>query len=101
MATGHKTGGRLRGTPNKLTRAFREAVQVAYEGVGGDNAFIAWARENQTEFYRIAARLIPLQVNGPNDGRPLPVLNIVLLTEPTRFAEREVRSDSPPALSAP
>lgn len=54
-----KTGGRRAGVPNKLTTAFREAVQVAYERIGGHEAFAKWAKENPTEFYRIAARLIP------------------------------------------
>lgn len=62
MALGHKTGGRQAGTPNRITRAFREAVQVAYDAIGGDEAFAAWARANPTEFYRIAARLIPAEI---------------------------------------
>jgi hypothetical protein len=69
MTRGFKTGGRQRGTPNKITRAFREAVQVAYDAIGGDEAFAAWARENPTEFYRIAARLIPTENAKPgNEG---------------------------------
>ena len=68
MAQGHKTGGRQRGTPNKITRAFRDAVQVAFDAIGGDEAFAAWARENPTEFYRIAARLIPTELTGSEKG---------------------------------
>ena len=79
MAKDFKTGGRLKGTPNKITRAFREAVQVAYDSIGGDAAFAAWARENPTEFYKIAARLIPHQVNI--DDRGPPVLNFVFAGE--------------------
>ncbi len=62
MARGIKTGGRQRGTPNKFTRSFRHAVLLAFEAVGGHAAFAAWARENPTEFYRIAARLIPTEI---------------------------------------
>ena len=54
-----KTGGRQPGTPNRLTGAFREAVQIVYNGLGGHEAFLEWARENRTEYYRIASRLIP------------------------------------------
>ena len=69
MAAGFKTGGRQKGTPNRITRVFREAVQVAYDAIGGDEAFAAWARENPTEFYRIAARLIPTEIAAPgNEG---------------------------------
>ncbi len=69
MAHGKKTGGRQKGTANKLTRAFREAVQIAYDAIGGDEAFATWARENPTEFYRIAARLIPQELrHAGGDG---------------------------------
>ena len=47
------------GVNNKFTGAFREAVQVVYTGLGGHTAFLEWAKENRTEYYRIAARLIP------------------------------------------
>lgn len=54
-----KTGGRLPGVSNKFTGAFKEAVQIVYSRLGGHAAFLKWARDNQSEFYRIAARLIP------------------------------------------
>lgn len=74
MANGYKTGGRRKGSPNKITRAFREAVQTVYHGIGGDEAFATWARENPTEFYRIAARLIPQEMrHAGGDGEPLTV----------------------------
>jgi hypothetical protein len=58
-----KKGGRQKGTPNKLTSSFREAVLFAFENIGGHKTFSEWARQNQTEFYRIAARLIPAEIN--------------------------------------
>jgi len=54
-----KTGGRRLGVSNKFTGAFKEAVQIVYNRLGGHDAFLAWARKNRTEYYRIAARLIP------------------------------------------
>ena len=68
MALGKKSGGRKKGTPNKLTRAFRDAVHVVYEGIGGDKAFTEWAKANPTEYYKIAARMIPTEVVGPGAG---------------------------------
>jgi hypothetical protein len=44
---------------NKLTGAFRDAVRLAFNDIGGHEAFSRWAQDNQTEFYRIASRLIP------------------------------------------
>ena len=59
---GQKTGGRQVGTPNKVTAIFKDAVRTVYEDIGGHAAFAAWAKENPTEFYRIAARLIPTEM---------------------------------------
>ena len=63
MSKGVKTGGRTKGTPNKITAAFKDAVKTVYEDIGGNGAFAAWAKDNPGEFYRIAARLIPTEVN--------------------------------------
>jgi hypothetical protein len=35
MATGYKTGGRAKGTPNKLTRDLREMILGALADAGG------------------------------------------------------------------
>ncbi len=67
-----KTAGRQKGTPNKLTRAFRDAVQTVYGAIGGDAAFARWAKKNPTEYYKIAARLIPSEVQQlGKDGKPV------------------------------
>ncbi len=60
-----KSGGRQKGTPNKTTTAFREAVLHVYEAIGGDTQFAAWAKDNQTDFYRLCGRLIPQEVSLP------------------------------------
>lgn len=62
MAKGIKTGGGSRlGKPNKLTMAAKEAFQHAFDGIGGQVALAEWGRENRTEFYKLFARLIPVQ----------------------------------------
>jgi hypothetical protein len=85
-----KTGGRLPGTPNRLTGAFREAVLRVYNGLGGHAAFLAWARENQTEYYKIAARLIPTEIHQEEDRTVRviiapadPVIEPVMVTDQT------------------
>ena len=69
-----KTGGRQVGAPNRLTTACREAVQHVYDDIGGHEAFSKWARENQTEFYRIAARLIPTEMREPSEDNRVMVV---------------------------
>lgn len=61
-------GGRPRGAKNKTTLAFKEAVMRAFSGIGGDKAFQTWAKANQTEFYKIASKLIPTEVVGDPDA---------------------------------
>ena len=68
MANGYKTGGRVKGTPNKATVAAKTAFQMAFDGVGGAEALIAWARDNPTDFYKLYSKLIPQDVNANVDG---------------------------------
>lgn len=53
---------------NKVTTVFKDAVRIAYESIGGHEAFSEWARQNPTEFYRIAARLIPTEITHSGEG---------------------------------
>lgn len=69
-----KTGGRLPGVSNKLTGAFRDAVRHVYTGLGGHANFLAWAKANETEFYRIASRLIPGEMQEGNGAGTLTVI---------------------------
>lgn len=78
MAHGIKTGGRAKGTPNRITAKFKEAVQNVYGDIGGDAAFAEWAKDNQTEFYKIAARLIPQEMRKGEDEDQRVIINIGL-----------------------
>ena len=76
---GQKTGGRHVGTPNKVTAIFKDAVRIVYEDIGGNVAFAAWAKENPTEFYRIAARLIPTEMASQGTN-----LNVIINRFPSQ-----------------
>ena len=77
MATQKKTGGRGKGTPNKLTKLAREAIAHAAESLGGAKRLAAWAKEkpeNESAFWtRIYPRLLPVQLSG-DDG----ILNVII-----------------------
>jgi len=60
--------GRVAGVPNKLTTAIKTGVLNVYNGLGGDAAMQKWAKRNPTEYYKIAARLIPHEVIGPGEN---------------------------------
>ncbi len=70
--------GRKKGSRNKLTNDVRAAFHKAYANMGGydangnliktgDEAFLAWARDNQTEFYRLFAKMLPKTPELPDD----------------------------------
>ncbi len=66
--------GRPKGSRNKTTVAMRDAILHVYEDLqaksGRDHGhFSEWAEENATEFYKIAAKLIPLDVNANVNGQ--------------------------------
>jgi hypothetical protein len=71
--------GRPRGSANRTTVVMRSAISAVFEdlqalgsGPGEYPHFLAWAQENPTEFYRIAARQLPLQVEAT--GRAIGVV---------------------------
>jgi hypothetical protein len=67
MAIGKKSGGGSRkGSPNKLTKSVKEAFEIAFSELQEDKEakLTNWAKENPTEFYKLAAKLIPTSVNA-------------------------------------
>jgi len=68
MANGHggkrPGAGAKAGEPRTKTKKAYEAIELAFEGIGGVQALTAWARENQGDFYKIIfPKIIPVQVN--------------------------------------
>jgi hypothetical protein len=67
--------GRPKGSPNKTTAIMKDAITAVYSDLqasveNADNAnahFLLWAKANATEFYKLASKLIPLQVAGDPD----------------------------------
>lgn len=73
MAAGRKTGGRSRGTPNKITadlkRAILEAAEAASEG-GTVGYLTAQAVANPVAFMSLLGRVLPMQIGG-DDANPI------------------------------
>ncbi len=65
--------GRKPGTPNKATRTVRETFEAVFVSLqSSDKAnLLVWAEENPTDFYRLSAKLIPLQVRAEVDDAPV------------------------------
>ena len=70
--TGKKFGGREKGAKNKFTKQFKDLLTETYSALETDNKFglIKWAKDNQTDFYKICSKLIPIQLTG-KDGEGL------------------------------
>ena len=74
--------GRPKGSPNKVHASMKQAIAEAFEQLGGTERMVQWAMEDPkhlTEFYKLAARLIPVetQVSGANGGPIQTVLEVV------------------------
>lgn len=71
--TGKKHGGRKKGTPNKITQSVREGYEKVFHALqrneDAKHTLLNWAQKNPTEFYRLASKLIPLQVQGEMEHR--------------------------------
>jgi hypothetical protein len=71
MASGHKTGGRQKGTPNKTTALLKDAILKAAQDAGdGDlSAYLTkQAKENPGSFMTLLGKVLPLQVTGDGGG---------------------------------
>jgi hypothetical protein len=79
MAKGKKTGGRIKGVPNKLTTGAKEVIAQVAANIGGVARMTEWVRkspENEKAFWTsIYTKLLPLQVAGDKDN-PLSIHRI-------------------------
>lgn len=56
--------GRPKGVPNKLTATIKEAIEVAFHGVGGAEYLMRQAEENPQAFMTLLGKIIPAQVQN-------------------------------------
>lgn len=74
---GERRGGRQKGTKNKLSRTIKQVFESAFEELQKHKAasLPAWAKSNPSEFYKLAARLIPHKVESDVTFRNVDVSN--------------------------
>jgi hypothetical protein len=76
MAKGIKTGGRKKGTPNKVPALLKDAILEAAMQAGGGSVvdyLKVQAVENPGPFMTLLGKVLPLQVTGAND-EPLKII---------------------------
>ncbi|MHB9879108.1 hypothetical protein ACSMXM_05540 [Pacificimonas sp. ICDLI1SI03] len=64
-----KTGGRKKGQLNRVTVEVKNALEDAFDGVGGVPALIAWGKEKPDQFFPLWAKLMPVQINAEHTGK--------------------------------
>ena len=66
MAFKKGNSGKPKGSQNKLTKTVKEAFEIAFNELQSDKKanLAMWAKENTTDFYRLAAKLIPTSLNA-------------------------------------
>jgi len=75
---GARGRGRPPGALNKTTASVKAALEEAFDGLGGVQALIRWAQLEPTEFYKLYAKLLPVQVQA--DMKHTGTVNIMVET---------------------
>lgn len=79
-----KTGGRKKGSSNKVSRETKENIIIAFDRLNGVDGLVKWAKDNPTEFYKIWAKTLPLQVTGKDGDDLIPkTITIELIRAPS------------------
>ena len=80
MAQGYKTGGRQKGTPNKMTALLKDAILQAAENAGGTEGTVGYlqkqATENPAAFMGLLGKVLPTQHSGDPDN-PIVVSGLI------------------------
>ena len=65
---GHKTGGRKKGTPNKLNADLKGMILGALSNVGGVQYLEEQAAQNPGPFLALVGKVLPMTVAGDPDN---------------------------------
>jgi len=61
---GEKTGGRVKGTPNKLTAEIKKAMSESFEIVGKTDYFVKLANDHPKVYGALIAKYIPSKIEA-------------------------------------
>lgn len=56
--------GRAVGSRNRIPTDVRLEILTVYRDIGGTENLAKWARKNETDFYKLYARLLPREITG-------------------------------------
>lgn len=71
-----ENAGRKEGSVNKLTKTVKERVLDVFNQLQEDSEanMLSWAKEEPTEFYKIASKLIPAEITAKVEGKIITVV---------------------------
>ena len=58
-----KTGGRKKGTPNKVTTSVKEAIMKAFDELGGEKYLVEVAKQDHRTFCSLLGRVLPKEIS--------------------------------------
>ena len=72
--------GRPKGAINKTTRSVKEALAEAFERIGGVDSLAEWGSREPAEFYKLWAKILPLQINSEitSANNTVPTINLTI-----------------------
>lgn len=79
MAAGRKTGGRQKGSPNKVTKQLKDMILQALDESGGVDYLKQTALDHPVAFLTLVGKVLPLQVTGEGGGPVQTVSRIELV----------------------
>ena len=68
MAKGVKTGGRQKGTPNKVNGALKDMILQALDRAGGVEYLLEQSATSPTAFMALVGKVLPMTVAGDPDA---------------------------------
>ncbi len=78
-----KTGGRQKGTPNKLTAQLKEMILEAADRAGGEGGTVAYltnqATANPGPFMALLGKVLPMQIAGDEESPLISIHKIELI----------------------
>lgn len=66
-----KTGGRQKGTPNKVTGDVKSAIAAAFNEVGGKDYLVKLAESDPKTFCTLVGKIVPLSLQGGDEDKPI------------------------------
>lgn len=88
---GNAGKGRPLGSPNKATASVKAVLEEAFEKMGGVSSLVTWAKNEPTEFYKLYAKLLPVQVQA--DMKHNGTISIIVDTGVSRAPDEDADAE--------